>query len=635
MNSAIPSLLRDEVCCSWVGKPDLHSSFVERCIDGVSEYRRAPLGGPGFGQRGQHQRPVAGILQRGGLTERFIEQRGLPGACVLQERCAPPALRSHSGDHVERVGRIVRVRHEPGHDCLHALACLREVVPFDVPDLRERGVHEPGTQQSGRAVDDESRADATLVRVGFGFDPVDDVSEARRVAVLGEQRQQVTPEARVAQAIAAREHLVVNSLAAARIETRHGDGAIARSAVVLPLLAERVLRRGERGQRFVQQRRRQQIDERLERPRQPLGVRDCSRRHDGAPQELRSQRLFGAPGERRQRDLGQAACILDRINDGERLRQQGVFQVRREQRQGAGANVVVVMGCQVEQRALSVRTGVLRQRGGGEQELVAIADASDRGFHRGQGGGIDRGCKPFCDHRTIGAVLKRSDEVEQARQRRGRDGAGEARQRGSAVGRTASPYGIERFTDEHIAFGRLDELRERLVAAVGALKSGDPKDEDTFIGPMIDAGEAERLAGWIDEAVGGGARVLTGGQRDGAMLAATLLDKVPDDAKLYREEAFGPVALLEPFDDFTQALARVNDSRYGLQAGLFTDSLAHTMQAWDELEVGGVIVGEVPSWRVDNMPYGGVKDSGLGREGVRYAIRDMTETRLLVLRDRS
>ncbi len=180
-----------------------------------------------------------------------------------------------------------------------------------------------------------------------------------------------------------------------------------------------------------------------------------------------------------------------------------------------------------------------------------------------------------------------------------------------------------------------EPLRERLVAAVAALKSGNPREEDTFIGPVIDAGEGERIAGWIDEAVQGGARMLTGGARDGAMLDATLLENVPHDTKLYREEVFGPVAMIEPFDDFDAALEQVNDSRYGLQAGVFTDSLAHTMKAWDELDVGGVIVGDVPSWRVDNMPYGGVKDSGLGREGVRYAIRDMTETRLLVLRDRA
>ena len=116
-------------------------------------------------------------------------------------------------------------------------------------------------------------------------------------------------------------------------------------------------------------------------------------------------------------------------------------------------------------------------------------------------------------------------------------------------------------------------------------------------------------------------------------MPATLLANVPHDADLYRKEAFGPVACIEPFDDFEDALDRVNDSDFGLQAGLFTGNLSHAMRAWDRLEVGGVIVGDVPSFRVDNMPYGGVKASGVGREGVRNAIADMTEPRLLVIRD--
>ena len=127
--------------------------------------------------------------------------------------------------------------------------------------------------------------------------------------------------------------------------------------------------------------------------------------------------------------------------------------------------------------------------------------------------------------------------------------------------------------------------------------------------------------------------MLCGGKRHGNMLDATVLEGVPHTAKLNRLEAFGPVALLEPFDDFEAALAAVNDSDYGLQAGLFTDNLGHAMQAWDTLTEGGVVVGDVPSFRVDNMPYGGVKLSGFGREGIRYAIEDMTERRLLVIRD--
>jgi acyl-CoA reductase-like NAD-dependent aldehyde dehydrogenase len=117
------------------------------------------------------------------------------------------------------------------------------------------------------------------------------------------------------------------------------------------------------------------------------------------------------------------------------------------------------------------------------------------------------------------------------------------------------------------------------------------------------------------------------------MLDATVLENVPRTASISRMEAFGPVALLEPFDDFEAALETVNDSEYGLQAGVFTDNLTHAMRAWDTLVEGGVIVGDIPSFRVDNMPYGGVKLSGFGREGIRYAIEDMSERRLLVIRD--
>lgn len=178
-----------------------------------------------------------------------------------------------------------------------------------------------------------------------------------------------------------------------------------------------------------------------------------------------------------------------------------------------------------------------------------------------------------------------------------------------------------------------EALRERLVAAVRALVAGDPREERTFIGPMIDAGEAERLHGWIGAAVAAGARLLCGGAREGAMLQASLLENVDPRLPLSAKEAFGPVALLQPFEEFDDALRTVNASRYGLQAGVFTHDLRHALRAWDALEVGGVIVGDVPSFRVDTMPYGGVKDSGLGREGIRSAIEDLTEPRLLVLRE--
>lgn len=177
-----------------------------------------------------------------------------------------------------------------------------------------------------------------------------------------------------------------------------------------------------------------------------------------------------------------------------------------------------------------------------------------------------------------------------------------------------------------------DEFREMLVERTRRLVMGDPKDRATFIGPMISEREATRLYEWIRSAVAEGARLLTGGRREGAMLEATLLENVHRSCAAYREEAFGPLAILSRFDSWTEALAEVNDSKFGLQAGLFTRDLPQVLAAWDQLEVGGICVNEVPSFRVDNMPYGGVKDSGQGREGVRFAMEDMTEIRNLLLR---
>jgi acyl-CoA reductase-like NAD-dependent aldehyde dehydrogenase len=179
-----------------------------------------------------------------------------------------------------------------------------------------------------------------------------------------------------------------------------------------------------------------------------------------------------------------------------------------------------------------------------------------------------------------------------------------------------------------------DELVARLVAKTKTLIAGDPKNEQTFIGPMIDVKEATRLDNWIQAATASGAKLLCGGKRDGAMLEATLLEGVGRAAKLYTEEAFGPVAIISRFTDFGAALDEVNDSKFGLQAGIFTRDLFKMLEAWDRLDVGGVVIGDVPSYRVDNMPYGGVKDSGLGREGVRFAMEDMTEIRNLVIRRR-
>jgi len=173
---------------------------------------------------------------------------------------------------------------------------------------------------------------------------------------------------------------------------------------------------------------------------------------------------------------------------------------------------------------------------------------------------------------------------------------------------------------------------DKLVSATRALKMGDPKDENTFIGPMISEKEAIRLETWINSALKRGAKLLCGGKREGALLEATLLEKVPQDENICRKEAFGPVAVVSSFASFNAALEEVNDSVFGLQAGIFTRDIYKALKAWDTLEVGGVIIGDVPSWRADQMPYGGVKDSGTGREGIRFAMEDMTEIRLLVIR---
>ena len=180
-----------------------------------------------------------------------------------------------------------------------------------------------------------------------------------------------------------------------------------------------------------------------------------------------------------------------------------------------------------------------------------------------------------------------------------------------------------------------DEFRDRLVAKAANLVCGNPHDRDTFIGPMIDVKEATRLDGWIQEAIADGGKLLCGGKRDGAMLEATLLENVQRKAKAVTEEAFGPLAILSKFSRFEDAMAEVNDSKFGLQAGIFTRDIFKTLDAWDHLDVGGVVINDVPSYRVDNMPYGGVKDSGLGREGVRFAMEDMTEIRNLVIRRRN
>ncbi|MEO1302000.1 MAG: aldehyde dehydrogenase family protein [Myxococcota bacterium] len=179
-----------------------------------------------------------------------------------------------------------------------------------------------------------------------------------------------------------------------------------------------------------------------------------------------------------------------------------------------------------------------------------------------------------------------------------------------------------------------DAFRDGLVEKTRELVTGDPQDEKTFIGPVISEGDAKRIVAWVQEAVDAGATVLCGGGRDGVMVEPTLLEGMPSgDLKLREEEVFGPVAYLERFDEFDAVIETINESRFGIHAGIFTRDLYRAMQAWDELEVGGVLVGDSSSFRIDNMPYGGVKSSGVGREGVRFAIEDMSEVRMLAIRD--
>ncbi|MEL7447180.1 MAG: aldehyde dehydrogenase family protein [Pseudomonadota bacterium] len=193
-----------------------------------------------------------------------------------------------------------------------------------------------------------------------------------------------------------------------------------------------------------------------------------------------------------------------------------------------------------------------------------------------------------------------------------------------------SCIGVQRIIIHEDIYNRFKDM---LVAKTATLVAGDPKNRDTFIGPMISEGEATRLKGWIDEAVEGGATLLTGGGlSNGNMLEATLLENVDKDARALNEEAFGPLAILQKFSAFDEALDEVNRSKFGLQAGIFTRDLFKMFDSWDELDVGGIVINDVPSYRVDNMPYGGVKDSGLGREGIKFAMEDMTEIRNLVIR---
>jgi acyl-CoA reductase-like NAD-dependent aldehyde dehydrogenase len=176
-----------------------------------------------------------------------------------------------------------------------------------------------------------------------------------------------------------------------------------------------------------------------------------------------------------------------------------------------------------------------------------------------------------------------------------------------------------------------EAFMDRFLAATDRIRVGDPLDATTDVGPMVDAAQAARTQRWVDEAVQMGGTILAGGTADGAFFAPTVLEHVPVQAQVCSNEAFAPLVVVFPFSDFSDAIRQVNDSFFGLQTGVFTNDLGHAWQAFNELEVGGVIVNDIPTYRIDHMPYGGVKDSGLGREGLRWSIEDMTELRIMVL----
>ena len=187
---------------------------------------------------------------------------------------------------------------------------------------------------------------------------------------------------------------------------------------------------------------------------------------------------------------------------------------------------------------------------------------------------------------------------------------------------------VQRILVEHSVYGQFTSL---LVEGVKKLKIGDPMEESTDIGPMIRESDAIRVTSWVEEAVRSGARLLCGGGRKGSIIEPTVLTGTKPDMKVNCQEVFGPVVTVEPYHNFDEALRRINNSNYGLQAGLFTRNVNLLFQAYDELEVGALVAGDIPSFRIDQMPYGGVKDSGVGREGLRYAIEEMTEPKLLVM----
>lgn len=221
---------------------------------------------------------------------------------------------------------------------------------------------------------------------------------------------------------------------------------------------------------------------------------------------------------------------------------------------------------------------------------------------------------------NAGAIVDETADMELSATRIAVGGFGYAGQSCISVQRT------------YVHESRYEEFADTLTAKVRNLTLGDPLDEATDVGPMINPEAVERIEGWVGEAVEAGATILTGGHGQGSAFEPTILTDVPAESRVCQNEAFAPVVSLFRFRSFDEAIDALNASRYGLQAGVFTRHLSYAMAAFERLEVGGVVVNDVPTFRVDPMPYGGIKDSGLGREGLKYAIEELTELKLLVLR---
>jgi glyceraldehyde-3-phosphate dehydrogenase (NADP+) len=253
--------------------------------------------------------------------------------------------------------------------------------------------------------------------------------------------------------------------------------------------------------------------------------------------------------------------------------------------------------------------------------LLTFTGSPDVGWKMKQDAGRKKVCLELGGNAA--AVIHEDADLETAAAKCAAGGFGYAGQSCIAVQRVLAHQPIH------------ERLKELLVARAEATRWGDPMDPEVVCGPLIDAESADRVAGWIEDAVARGARLLCGGRKKGNAISPAVLEQVPHDLPLYCQEVFGPVVVLEPYHTFDEALATVNDSVFGLQAGVFTRDLRRIQMAFERLQVGGVVVGDVPTVRVDNYPYGGVKASGFGREGVRYAIEDMTERKVLLMNTRA